>query len=161
MKLMIWSILISLVLFHHNLCSQQNETTVLNDEGASLRTTDSLFSKLSSEKGTGAAFLAYMDENASLYPAGQNIVTGRENISKHFENEQPDTRLTWKPLQAEVARSGELGYTAGIYEYKFLDNNGHPVYRNGKYVTIWKKQSDGSWKFLLDIGNSTPLPPLK
>lgn len=163
MKSIGWFTAIILVIFYQNLFSQQNIPTATHspDERAAVLATDSLFSILSAEKGTGQAFLGYMDENGSLYPAGENIITGRESIKKHFEDEPPDTRLTWRPLNAEVAISGELGYTSGTYEYRYLDNNGHPVYRYGKYVTIWKKQPDGSWKFILDIGNSTPLPPLK
>jgi ketosteroid isomerase-like protein len=144
-----------------NLYPQNKDTTEpgLGADRAVLLATDSLFSKLSAEKGMGSACLVYMAEDASIFPAGENIITGRENIKKHFADVSPNTALTWKPLEAKIANSGELGYTYGISEFKFPDNNGHPVYRQGKYVTIWKKQTDGSWKFILDIDNANPLPP--
>lgn len=153
--------IVFILLLPLNLFPQQKDSTAArpNTDGGVLLATDSLFSKLSAEKGVGPAFLAYMAEDASLFPAGENIITGREKITKHFADTPPNTALTWKPLKAEIANSGDLGYTYGIYEYKFPDNNGHPVYRNGKYITVWKKQTDGSWKFILDIGNPNPLPP--
>jgi ketosteroid isomerase-like protein len=160
MKITVCFVIILVILLHLNLFPQQKDSAVarFDAERAVLLATDSLFSKLSAEKGTGTAFLAYMAENASLFPAGENITSGRENIKKHFEKDPPNTLLTWTPLKAEVSASTDLGYTYGLYQFKFNDDNGHPVYRQGKYVTIWKKQSDGSWKFILDIGNANPLP---
>jgi ketosteroid isomerase-like protein len=56
------------------------------------------------------------------------------------------------------AHSGDLGYTIGAYEMTFNDPTGKTVSDKGKYVTVWKKQKDGSWKVLLDVFN-TDLPP--
>jgi ketosteroid isomerase-like protein len=53
-----------------------------------------------------------------------------------------------------VAKSGELGYTSGTYQMTFNDPSGKPISDTGKYVTVWKKQSDGGWKVLLDSFNS-------
>jgi ketosteroid isomerase-like protein len=58
-------------------------------------------------------------------------------------------QMTWEPQGGDIAASGELGYTYGIYE---LRDGGDNVQR-GTYVTIWKKQEDGKWKFVLDSGN--------
>ena len=55
--------------------------------------------------------------------------------------------LSWEPIGGDVATSGELGYTYGIYELKDSVN-----VQKGSYVTIWKKVN-GKWKFVLDSGN--------
>jgi len=158
----LWRILFITILIASPLSSQTNHFSApQRDESAILLATDSLFSILSAEKGAGTAFLTYMDDSASLFPAGENIITGKDNIKKHFADPSPNTSLTWTPLKADISASGDLGYTYGVYVYKYPDDNGHPVYRNGKYITVWKKQSDGSWKFILDIGNTSPLPPQK
>jgi ketosteroid isomerase-like protein len=58
-------------------------------------------------------------------------------------------QLTWEPEGGDISTSGELGYTYGIYELK----GSNDVVERGTYVTIWKKQEDGKWKFVLDSGN--------
>jgi ketosteroid isomerase-like protein len=57
--------------------------------------------------------------------------------------------LSWKPAFEKIAASGELGYTYGYYT-RTIKSTG--VVSRGTYVTIWVKQKDGSWKFVLDAG---------
>ena len=66
---------------------------------------------------------------------------------------RPDWSLTWKPTFAEMSRSGDLGYTTGTYESRGKDAQGQPTLRTGRYVSIWKKQADGTWKVVLDTGH--------
>ena len=61
-------------------------------------------------------------------------------------------------MKAEMAASGDLGYTFGNYVATSKDKDGKVVKHYGKYVTIWKKQADGSWKVAMDTGNSSPEP---
>ena len=71
--------------------------------------------------------------------------------------------LQWTPSFADVGSSGELGYTIGAYESEATTGDGEIESRHGIYVTIWKKQADGSWKVVLDIGSegagAAPEPP--
>jgi len=73
----------------------------------------------------------------------------------------PNTAVSWKVSKGEVATSGELGYLYGTYELSIKDpNGGPPVYDTGKFVEIWKKQTDGKWRCIVDTYNSdVPLPP--
>lgn len=68
------------------------------------------------------------------------------------------TTLTWTPIKAEMAASGDLGYTYGNYIYTAKNKDGKLVANYGKYTSIWKKQQDGQWKVMLDMGNSSPDP---
>ena len=70
----------------------------------------------------------------------------------------PGFSIKWTPVRASVSRSGDLGYTSGVYHFSFRDAKRKTIHDVGKYVTVWKKQSDGSWKVMLDIFNSD-LPP--
>lgn len=133
-------------------------TNVDSLEAAVLLKTDSDFNKLSIEKGFVEAFLSYMADSAMLFPNGSNLITGKENIKNHLSEGPANAVLTWKPLKAEVAESGDLGYTYGSSEYKFKGDDGKPAVHYGKYITVWKRQCDGSWKFILDIGNPSPAP---
>ncbi len=56
--------------------------------------------------------------------------------------------IRWKPLRAEVAASGDLGYTWGVAESAATKDGPFKPY--GIYVTIWKRQADGKWKFVYD-----------
>lgn len=84
------------------------------------------------------------------------IAQGRQAISQLFTGffSLKNLKISWHADKASVARSGELGYTSGAYQMTFTDQNGKDVSDKGKYVTVWKKQSDGSWKVVLDIFNS-------
>ncbi|HZT60792.1 MAG TPA: DUF4440 domain-containing protein [Pyrinomonadaceae bacterium] len=104
--------------------------------------------------------VAFCAEDGSVLAPGAPIATGREAIGKLFTGffALPNLKISWRPVKAQVAKSGELGYTSGVYQMTFNDPAGKPASDTGKYVTVWKKQRDGSWKVLFDIFNSD-LPP--
>lgn len=110
---------------------------------------DRQFSALSVSNGAAAAFAVYMADDALSLPAGAEPVTGKQAI---VESMTPLTgTLSWTPQQEAISRSGELGYTWGMYEYRSTKGVSF-----GKYVTVWRKQPDGSWKAVVDIGNQSP-----
>ncbi len=127
-------------------------------EQSHLLAADSLFDVFSGAHGVAAAFLAFMADDALLFPSNDFPVAGREGIGHEMGKFPPGATLRWKPLRAEVAQSGELGFTYGTAEYRSVDSTGTPTSVYTKYVTVWKKQADGSWKFILDIGNRSPGP---
>jgi ketosteroid isomerase-like protein len=61
-------------------------------------------------------------------------------------------------VSADISASGDLGYTYGTFEFRSINKDGKPVIAHGKYTSIWKRQKDGSWKVVLDMGNSSPEP---
>jgi ketosteroid isomerase-like protein len=128
--------------------------TDLDKEKDSLKQTDINFSNLSAEKGMNHAFLSYADENAVLLKPNSYPIEGIEKLRERYS--KPDTSFTliWKPLYADIAVSLELGYTYGTWELKAKDEKGNPVSYYGTYLTIWKKDKNGNWKFVLDTGNS-------
>ena len=94
--------------------------------------------------------VAVCDDKASFLFPNTPIVTGKEAIAKSIQEDFSAGDLTWVPNAVGVARSGDLGYTSGLYESKL---KGAAV-DNGKYLTIWKKEADGSWGVLYDTFNS-------
>ena len=125
--------------------------------GAALLKADRDFAACSQAHGVAEAFRAFAAENALSLPMDGMPIHGREAIAQSVTG-LPAGALTWQPVAADIARSGDLGYTWGTYELHARDDGGNPVTRHGKYVTVWKKQRDGSWKFVVDIGNSNPPP---
>jgi ketosteroid isomerase-like protein len=128
------------------------------DERAALRKTDPDFSAAAAALGIGEAFVRYADAEATSMPAGALPVTGREAIRRQFAVAPAGATLSWKPFRAEVSQGADLGYTLVTYEYRARGPAGKPDVRNGKYCSIWKKQPDGSWKWVVDIGNESPEP---
>lgn len=124
-------------------------------EEAKLFQTEVDFAKFAEEKGVQTAFAAYLAEDAVLLPANGEPVQGRDAIVKFMGD---GYTLLWKPLRAEIAKSGEMGYTYGTSETRFTDKDGKPQVRRGKYMSVWKKQKDGNWKVVVDMSNTSTAP---
>jgi ketosteroid isomerase-like protein len=131
-------------------CDQGGRQKQMTDE---LLQADRDFARLSVEKGANASFLAYIDENCVILRPNRAPVIGREKITEMYSTPDTSFTLNWEPLFADIAASGELGYTYGIYTIEMDSPEGTLVTKEGTYVTIWKKDKDGNWKFVLDTGN--------
>jgi ketosteroid isomerase-like protein/quercetin dioxygenase-like cupin family protein len=96
-------------------------------------------------------FLSYMAPDATSYPPGMPRVTGTEALRVAFTAmaSAPGFSLAFEPASAEVAASGDVGYTTGAYQ-----STAGGVMEKGKYVSIWKKQPSGDWKVQHDIFNA-------
>ena len=110
--------------------------------------TDREFSKLSSSQGMKKAFIEYMDDDGVLLRQDHPPIVGANAIEYLTEQNDSSYTLTWEPSSAQVAASGDLGYSYGIYNLQLQDTT-----IQGTYVSIWKKHKDGKWKFVLDTGN--------
>ena len=106
------------------------------------------------------ATVSYYDEQASILMPNTPIVTGREESRTAWEQmfAIPGFHLAPRTTRIEVARSGELAYAQGTYEFSANDPEGKPVNDRGKFVVVWKKQTDGAWKIAADIWNSDRPP---
>jgi ketosteroid isomerase-like protein len=71
----------------------------------------------------------------------------------------PDIQLTWKPLKVEVSDDGTLGYTWGRYDFTSKGKDGKVDSSTGIYLTIWRRQPDGSWRFVYDGSPQIPDDP--
>lgn len=123
-----------------------------------LMAADRAFDRLAQEEGVRNAFLAYVGEDPAMLSHGVPPITGDESV-RDFLGRWPDgMSLTWEPKGGRIAASGDLGYTWGVFESRGEDADGIEVVRHGKYVTVWALQKDGSWKWVVDIGNDSPSP---
>ncbi|MFI5142581.1 MAG: YybH family protein [Thermoanaerobaculales bacterium] len=131
------------------------------DAREDLKRVDIEFCKAAAARGL-EGWLAYHATDAVIFPAAGPIVSGLAAIKASYAKSgfTPEG-LTWTPVGADVAASGELGYTYGTWEWKGNGPDGKLVVQRGKYATVWKKQADGSWKLVLDIGNEEPPEPPK
>jgi uncharacterized protein (TIGR02246 family) len=101
-------------------------------------------------------WMSFYTDDALLFPPNAPLVTGKEAIravtSELLSN--PGYEASWQTTKVEVARSGDLAYSYGPQETTVNDAEGNPVTDRQKWVGVWKKQPDGSWKCAVLIVNS-------
>src|SRR5438105_3461848 len=110
------------------------------------------FYRTGQEKGTLAAFLAFLADDAVVFRPGP--VNGKETWEERAET---GLDLIWEPTFAAIARSADFGYTTGPAKWK-ANKKDEKFLGYGQFVSIWKKQKDGSWKVALDCGIENPEP---
>lgn len=110
------------------------------------------FYQTGQEKGTRAAFLEFLAEDGIVFRPGP--VNGKEAWSK-----RPETGLdlVWEPTFAVMARSADFGFDTGPAKWK-ANKSDAKFSGYGYFISVWKKQKDGSWKVALDCGGETPEP---
>ena len=114
---------------------------------------DKLMSDMAVKEGFNKALLLYADNQVIKPQEGKKSIIGKQSLEAAWNNNPGIRTLSWEPYKAETSRSGDLGYTVGHWTLVLKDST---LY--GDYYTIWKRQSDGNWKFVLDAGNNTPKP---
>jgi ketosteroid isomerase-like protein len=110
------------------------------------------FCTMASEQGVPAAFAHFAAPDAAFFDVDPREHRGQEAVRLRLADFPPNAKLTWAPLQVDVAASGDLGYTWGRYEFRSPGADGQERVGSGFYLTIWKRQPDGSWKFVIDTG---------
>jgi len=121
-----------------------------------LLSVDRAFSEASAQHGFATALDQYLVEDAVRLPQDAPPVFGRPNIVNTMQSSSQEFTVTWEPEAGQVAESGDLGWTWGRY-LAVKRANGEPVSR-GKYLNVWERQPDGSWRVKIDAGNQTPMP---
>lgn len=105
------------------------------------------FAQYSIEHGMKEAFLRFAAPDGVVFRRGPvNAIEAWTQTTP-----APTGLLTWWPVFADVSRAGDLGYTTGPYEFRENATDREPG-GTGHYFTIWRRQTDGSWKFVLDLG---------
>jgi ketosteroid isomerase-like protein len=128
----------------------------IESERSKLLEMDLNFSRMSEEKGAAQAFYEFFAPDGVNLSAGEPPIRGRDAIKVHL-SAGPQGFLTWQPTAADVSRSGDVGFTWGtaIFQGKGADEK--PRINYSKYVSVWKKQTNGRWKVVLF--STSPSPP--
>ena len=130
-------------------------SAALGEERSRLRATDSLFSDLSYRMGVAFAFANNVAPDGVVFGDPQ-LVVGARAIEEYLQARNGQSSLVWQPVFAWVAASRDLGFTIGESTSTGLGASGAAVQRMGKYLTVWKRQGDGTWRFVIDGGNLGP-----
>ena len=136
------------------------ERSGLEREADLLLEADRAFAARSLEVGAPQAFAQFFDEDGmQIGPVGEPVV-GAERVRVSMAA-GPAIVLSWEPRFAEVFGGGKWGWTWGDWQAHEPGAGGRRV-AQGRYVNIWKKQSDGDWKVRMDMGSAereTPAEP--
>ncbi|MDX1390247.1 MAG: hypothetical protein R3344_13735 [Acidobacteriota bacterium] len=111
------------------------------------------FARAAADTTPHDAFMKYLADDSILFLP--NPVPGRQSMEAREMNGQ----LSWDPAFADMALSGDLGYTTGPWILSPLEPAMGAGELHGDYITVWKRQPDDSWKVLLDIGIDYSRPP--
>jgi ketosteroid isomerase-like protein len=112
---------------------------------------DRAFARSTADKGS-EGWIAWFAEDGMIVTAEGPLAKGRKavhDLTAPFLND-PGVTFTWEPEQAEASAGGDMGWTVGSYRVQATGADGQPMERTGRYVTVWQRQADGSWKVALD-----------
>ncbi len=98
--------------------------------------------------------LVYYTDDASLLPPNAPTARGKEAIGAIWTQLLANPDVSWQTTRVEVSSAGDLAYATGTYKITVDASDDNPVSEIGKWVAVWKKQADGSWKCVADIFNS-------
>jgi ketosteroid isomerase-like protein len=145
-------------------CSQsetiEEESVAAVDEAAmkdSLMQADRDFAVATAERGVDG-WLSYFAPNGAMIVAGMGEVEGHDAIRELMGSFLSDSgpRLLWEPIHAQVGVGSDLGYTVGSSRREARDS-ANTLLGTGTYLSIWRRQADGTWKVERDIGTYTPV----
>jgi ketosteroid isomerase-like protein len=144
---------LALVLFASG-CGQQTPKGTRAANESAIRDLDAQWSKTAATKDVDATVSFYSDD-ASLLAPHAPIASDKQSIHAAWASLLgPDTSLNWQASKVDAARSGDLAYVVGVYQMTTKGPQGQPVTDHGKFVEVWKRQTDGNWKTVADIFNS-------
>ncbi len=115
---------------------------------------DLAFSDLSVNAGLQKAFIEFADDSVVLLKANRMPILGKNSLIKSYEGKSDSgVTLSWKPEKAIIAESGELGFTYGLWTLIAAADTSY-----GTYLSVWKKDATGNWKYIADTGNQGVRP---
>jgi ketosteroid isomerase-like protein len=121
-----------------------------------IRSADADFSRDAGRLGTGEAFGRYAAEDAQIFSGPGEFISGPRAIMQSFGATSTKNSLVWHPVHGEVSEAGDLGFTVGNAVFTGQREDGAPLVLYSKYLTVWKKQRDGSWRYVVDGGSARP-----
>jgi ketosteroid isomerase-like protein len=116
-----------------------------------IRQAEKAFEAAVKEKGIAQGFYLFADDSAIIKRAKDTLIRGKENIRNFYKSmDGKNIEVTWSPDFVNVSSDGSLGYTFGKYLWRMNGDSGQVSESRGVFHTVWKRQSDGSWKYVWD-----------
>jgi ketosteroid isomerase-like protein len=104
----------------------------------------------------GKAFASWFAEDAVVLQNGRPAILGRGAITANSKWDPKDYTLTWAAEGAQMSAANDMGFTWGKYVGTAKDAHGAPIVTTGRYITVWRKLKDGTWKVAMDASAQGP-----
>ena len=140
------------------LCSPALAQDPAAQTAQAVKAADAAFAADALAHGAAAAFRDYMDPTDGMAFTGQGTPTrGAAAIYAAMGGARPDPNaLRWVAQQAWGSKGGDMGVTMGVWSITRKGSSAALV--AGQYVTVWRKDAQGAWRGLIDIGVPDPRP---
>lgn len=137
--------------------SSSNESTDSTAAIAAINKADSLWDDQSAHN-SAEGWLGFYTDDAIMMPPGEKICTDTASRAASIKAmfAMNSVNMRFQATKTEVSKSGDLGYSTGPYQFSYKDATGKEMHETGKFCETWKKQTDGSWKCIVDIWNADP-----
>ena len=136
------------------LLSCQHKNPLVADSASAeteIRNAEKAFEQMAAEKGIAEAFAFFADSNAVIKRGNDSIIRGKDGIRNYYSAEYFKTAtVKWSPDYVDVSKSGDMGFTYGKFVWQSKDSTGKTNELKGMFHTVWKKQDDGTWKYVWD-----------
>jgi ketosteroid isomerase-like protein len=98
------------------------------------------------------AWMSFYAADAIVLLPNDQLASGKELVRQTVTRllALPHLSVAWRPIEVKVPRSGDLAFLIGAYELRFDDSHGAPVADRGRRLEIWRKQTGGTWKCIVD-----------
>ena len=116
---------------------------------------DRAFAARALEIGAGPAFVEFAADDVTIFPSAGVPETGKAAVEAWTSQWPEEMIVEWAPEAAHAGKGGDFGYTWGYATYTREGQEGASY---GKYITVWQRQEDGSWKWIADMGSGAPAP---
>ena len=128
---------------------------------AELAAMEDSFCTMAKEKGIRASFEYFAAPDVAFLDTDPRKWRGLEAVRHRIGPDKPGVSLTWSAYFTDVSDDGTLGYNYGRSEYRRPGPDGKEIVSTGWFLTIWKRQPDGTWRYVMDQGvpDKAPAPP--
>lgn len=132
-------------------CNSKKDINQKNNARDEIAKAEKDFEKMAKEKGIMEAFWYFADSNAVIKRANDSLIKGKDGIRNYYSDPYFKTAsVTWVADYIDASESSDMGYSYGSYIWLSKDSTGETKESKGIFHTVWKKQADGSWKYVWD-----------
>lgn len=112
---------------------------------------ESKFCDYIKQNGIAEGFAFFADDSATILRGRDSLIKGKRAIYHYYSNPQfMGAKVDWKPEFVEISKCGDLAYTYGSFIWKVPTGNADTLVFKGIFHTVWKRQTDGTWKYVWD-----------
>ncbi len=127
--------------------------------GGRLAAADLAFARLAGQRGAAEAFYAFAAPDAATFSGGGPLNRGPAQIREALKEAPGESSSwSWYPVVAAASAAGDLGFTVGQAVIRGKSTDGTESTFYSKYLTLWRRENDGSYRFISDGGNARPAP---